>query len=179
MIRTCLKCQHMNAEASGAPSEACPSCGAIYDKVEAAMAAKSQSAAATLPQAKGNETNVAAPGSNAPRAKRADEKFCTECGSVINAKAEICPHCGVRQMPPPSTSPLGPTTADGKNKTVAGVLAILLGGLGAHKFYLGKGVQGILYLVFCWTFIPAILGLVEGLNYLLMSQKTFVERYGA
>lgn len=25
-------------------------------------------------------------------------KFCTECGKEIHAKAEICPHCGVRQM---------------------------------------------------------------------------------
>jgi len=30
--------------------------------------------------------------------KRPDEKFCTECGAVINAKAEICPKCGVRQI---------------------------------------------------------------------------------
>lgn len=24
-------------------------------------------------------------------------KFCTECGKQIHVKAEICPHCGVRQ----------------------------------------------------------------------------------
>lgn len=29
--------------------------------------------------------------------KAADEKFCHECGKAIKAKAEICPHCGVRQ----------------------------------------------------------------------------------
>jgi RNA polymerase subunit RPABC4/transcription elongation factor Spt4 len=26
-----------------------------------------------------------------------DTKFCSDCGEVINAKAEICPQCGVRQ----------------------------------------------------------------------------------
>lgn len=31
-----------------------------------------------------------------PRKKRG-EKYCCECGEVINAKAEICPKCGVRQ----------------------------------------------------------------------------------
>jgi NMD protein affecting ribosome stability and mRNA decay len=31
------------------------------------------------------------------RTKGPDEKFCTECGSIIRAKAEICPSCGVRQ----------------------------------------------------------------------------------
>jgi RNA polymerase subunit RPABC4/transcription elongation factor Spt4 len=29
--------------------------------------------------------------------KEADEKFCTDCGSVIKLKAEICPKCGIRQ----------------------------------------------------------------------------------
>ena len=36
-----------------------------------------------------------------------------------------------------------------KNRVAAGVLAILLGGIGAHKFYLGQSGQGILYLLFC------------------------------
>lgn len=30
-------------------------------------------------------------------AKGANEKYCQECGEAINAKAEICPKCGVRQ----------------------------------------------------------------------------------
>jgi predicted RNA-binding Zn-ribbon protein involved in translation (DUF1610 family) len=30
-------------------------------------------------------------------AKNANEKYCQECGEIINAKAEICPNCGVRQ----------------------------------------------------------------------------------
>jgi len=113
-----------------------------------------------------------------PVTKCPDEKFCSECGAIIKAKAEICPKCGMRQIAPPSNSPLGQTTPSGKNKLVAGLLALFLGGLGIHKFYLGKGVQGILYLVLCWTFIPAIIGFVEGLNYLLMNEQTFFARYG-
>ena len=31
------------------------------------------------------------------KTKSDNEKFCHECGEVINAKAEICPKCGVRQ----------------------------------------------------------------------------------
>jgi tRNA-binding EMAP/Myf-like protein len=30
--------------------------------------------------------------------KQENEKFCQECGSIINSKAEICPSCGVRQV---------------------------------------------------------------------------------
>lgn len=49
------------------------------------------------------------------------------------------------------------------NKVTYALLAIFLGGLGAHKFYSGKTGMGIVYLIFCWTFIPAIIGLIEGI----------------
>ena len=65
-----------------------------------------------------------------------------------------------------------------KSKVVAGILAILLGTLGAHKFYLGKIGWGIVYLLFCWTYIPTIAGIVEGLIYLTMSDEAFEQKYG-
>ena len=183
MQKSCLKCGQINTAATGAELEACPSCGAIYSRVEEAMAAKARSAAASAqaqPIAVAAPTMPDSPANAAPqRVKGSDEKFCSECAAIINAKAEICPKCGVRQMAAPSASPLGQTTTSGKNKVVAGLLALFLGGIGVHKFYLGKGLQGILYLVFFWTFIPAVIGFVEGLNYLLMSEKTFFERYGS
>lgn len=64
-----------------------------------------------------------------------------------------------------------------KSKVVAGVFAILLGGLGIHKFYLGRIGWGILYLIFFWTWIPAILGFIEGIIYLTMSDKAFEAKY--
>jgi TM2 domain-containing membrane protein YozV len=64
-----------------------------------------------------------------------------------------------------------------KNKIVASLLAIFLGGFGIHKFYLGKVLWGILYLIFSWTAIPMILGIIEGLIYLLMSDEAFQEKY--
>lgn len=39
--------------------------------------------------------------------------------------------------------------------------AFFLGGLGAHKFYEGKYLMGFIYLLFCWTGIPAVIALVE------------------
>ncbi len=65
-----------------------------------------------------------------------------------------------------------------KNKVVAGLLAIFLGGFGIHKFYLGKIGQGILYLIFCWTFIPAVIGFFEGIIYLATSDENFESKYG-
>lgn len=60
-----------------------------------------------------------------------------------------------------------------KNKTVAGLLGIFLGGLGIHKFYLGKIGQGIVYILFCWTFIPAVIGFIEGIVYLCSNDENF------
>lgn len=64
-----------------------------------------------------------------------------------------------------------------KSKVGAGLLAILLGIFGAHKFYLGNWGQGIIYFILCWTYIPAILGLIEGIRYLILSDEDFAQKY--
>lgn len=48
-----------------------------------------------------------------------------------------------------------------KNTTTAVLLALFLGGLGAHRFYLGYALSGLLYVLFVWTFIPSIVALFE------------------
>ncbi len=103
-------------------------------------------------------------------AKGIDEKFCGECGAVIKVKAEICPNCGVRQRPPP-------VAASPRNRVVAALLAFFIGAIGMHRFYLGRSVSGVLYLVFFWTFIPAILAFFETIRLLLMSDATFAQKY--
>lgn len=65
-----------------------------------------------------------------------------------------------------------------KNKTTAALLALFLGGLGMHKFYLGKWVWGIVYLLFCWTFIPAFLGFIEAIFLFVESEEKFQAKYG-
>lgn len=64
-----------------------------------------------------------------------------------------------------------------KSKNVTAFLAILLGSFGAHRFYLGQTGLGLLYLVFFWTFIPGIVGILEGIRYLLMSEQEFQRKY--
>lgn len=56
-----------------------------------------------------------------------------------------------------------------KNPTTAVLLALFLGGLGAHKFYLGKTGMGIVYILFAWTTIPAWIALIEAFT---LSGKT-------
>lgn len=64
-----------------------------------------------------------------------------------------------------------------KSKNVTILLALFLGGLGVHKFYLNKPIQGIFYILFFWTYIPAIVALIEGIGYLLMSEEDFNKVY--
>jgi TM2 domain-containing membrane protein YozV len=58
------------------------------------------------------------------------------------------------------------------------VLALLLGGIGAHKFYLRRPGTGILYILFSWTMIPAAVAFIEGLSYLFLTDAEFSEKYG-
>lgn len=61
---------------------------------------------------------------------------------------------------------------------MAAFLAVVFGGIGAHKFYLNQPGSGILYLLFCWTFIPAVVGFFEGIGYAMTSDETFHRRFG-
>lgn len=64
-----------------------------------------------------------------------------------------------------------------KNRLAAASLAILVGMFGIHKFYLGRSAAGILYLLFCWTGLPGLVGLVEGIVYLFQSDGEFDSKY--
>lgn len=65
-----------------------------------------------------------------------------------------------------------------KSKATAIILALFLGDIGIHKFYLGQAGQGVLYLLLCWTFIPVILSIIDIIHYLVMSEGDFQTKYG-
>ena len=70
-----------------------------------------------------------------------------------------------------------------EKKLVAGILGILLGGLGIHKFYLGYNTEGLIMLLVTLLTcgaggaIMGIIGLIEGVIYLTKSDADFVETY--
>lgn len=66
-----------------------------------------------------------------------------------------------------------------KNKTVTILLAFFLGGLGVHRFYLGQTGKGILYLIFCWTFIPSLIALFDFFGFIFMSESSFNQKYNS
>lgn len=64
-----------------------------------------------------------------------------------------------------------------KSRLTAGLLALLLGGFGAHKFYLNSNVSGVIRLIFFWTWIPAIIGVFDGIIFLTMEDDDFNRKY--
>mgnify|MGYP002629516979 CR=1 FL=1 len=108
----------------------------------------------------------------------ANSVFCRECGKQMNRLAVVCPSCGV----PPSSSGVeaartGASEGARKSKFVAAILAFFVGGFGVHHFYLGNPGIGVLYLLFCWTLIPAVIAFVEFIVFLVMPERDFDARY--
>lgn len=131
-----------------------------------------------------------------------NEKKCPCCGASININATECKYCGEAitvqqpqyqqgpqyqqpqyqqtpqyQQPYYQQSPQYSVPPYSKSKTTAGILAILLGGFGIHKFYLGRIVLGVLYLLFFWTYVPSIIGIIEGIIYLTSNEEKFYFKF--
>lgn len=135
-----------------------------------------------------------------------EEMKCPTCGGdkfkFMGGNTFKCAYCGatlvneqqvpkvekevvyVQATPPPSqpqyqqAAPQQPyAPSKGKSKGVAAVLAFFLGGIGIHKFYLGRGGQGVLYLLFCWTFISSFLALIDFIVLLCMGDREFDQKY--
>lgn len=85
------------------------------------------------------------------------------------------------------------SNADGENKKVlAGILAIIFGSLGVHKFILGYKKEGLIllgitvasYVLMCFfglgllfLWIPGLIGLIEGIIYLTKTDADFYATY--
>lgn len=69
-----------------------------------------------------------------------------------------------------------PSLPQESKRVLAGVLAILLGYLGIHRFVLGDPLGGVLRILLCFGF-GGLLGLIEGIIYLSKSDAEFVQIY--
>lgn len=106
--------------------------------------------------------------------------YCSHCGAKLEETARYCLNCGVKTL---NGSDYGTAASQGgskqKSKFVAGVLAVLLGTLGIHNFYLGytsKGVVQLLMFVFWLGWISFIWGLVEAI--MIFTDKIDCDAYG-
>ena len=138
--------------------------------------------------------------------------YCTNCGNTVDRRAVICPRCGVAPWRGKSFCPNcahetnpdqavclscgvalpnreGPGVTEGidQRKLTAGLLAIFLGWLGIHKFYLGYKEEAIIMLIVsivgyfatCGvaTSVMAIIGVIEGVLYLTRDDMEFERIY--
>jgi len=99
--------------------------------------------------------------------------YCYGCGRQVHAKAIACPLCGAPQCADARDSSHAHT-----NRYTAALLAFFLGWIGGHKFYLGRMISGGLYMLFCWSLIPAVIAIIEGIIYMSMSDESFQRKYG-
>ena len=79
--------------------------------------------------------------------------FCRNCGNPRQPETIICPHCGTVKE-----------TAQ-KSRLVAGLLGVLLGGFGAHNFYLGNNRRAVAQILLTVLLFGTghIWGIIEGI----------------
>jgi TM2 domain-containing membrane protein YozV len=99
-----------------------------------------------------------------------DTKQCPFCSEDIKFEAIKCKHCW-SDLDSAKVGAMSWNSIKYKDQKLAGVLWIFLWWAWIHKFYLWMYIQWILYLVFIWTFIPAIIGLFEWISYFSYSKE--------
>ena len=84
--------------------------------------------------------------------------FCSHCGAEINDQAVVCVKCGCAVPPRAVADP----NKSSKDWVTTLLICFFLGGLGIHRFYVGKTGTGILQLLTLggcgiWTLIDLII----------------------
>ncbi|MGL4593833.1 MAG: double zinc ribbon domain-containing protein [Thermoguttaceae bacterium] len=118
--------------------------------------------------------------------------FCRHCGAALNPAQVVCIKCGssVASTPASRQGYAGQSgmvvgqsgNSNPKSRVVAAILALLLGGIGAQKYYMGSWGWGLVFtlaslLLFFPYLITEIIGIVEGIQYLIMSDEDFAAKY--
>ena len=139
--------------------------------------------------------------------------FCTKCGAQNDDFAQSCVQCQAvlpligqqsgyqaqtdyQQPYQPSYQPIQPPVPmygqsleqdwqkqGADKKIIAGILGIVIGGLGIHKFVLGYQKEGMIMLLVsvlsCFTLagVMHVIGIVEGIMYLTKTDEDFVRTY--
>lgn len=125
-------------------------------------------------------------------------KYCQHCNTQYPDSIQFCPQCGaplqhVEATPPPygygngggtpyyangndAFSPSGP---EGKCRGVAALLAIIVGTLGVHYFYLGKVAGGLLTILLCAVTcgLWSVVVFIQGILMLCMTNEEFERKY--
>ena len=131
---------------------------------------------------------------------------CPECGKQYSTQEKVnrvkCPYCGAEtnvsyaeQEPQQSQwQQFGQQTArtvddvfsngpSGRSRGIAGLLAILVGAIGVHYFYIGKTNAGVIFLlatlITCGALgvVTQIIAIIQGILFFTSSQEEFEARW--
>ena len=112
--------------------------------------------------------------------------YCPRCNAPNADTAQVCISCqtplagGYQPMQQAyAAGPPAQQIPGAEKKIVAGILGIVAGSFGIHKFILGYTTEGIIQIVltFITCGIGGIIGLIEGIIYLTKSDEDFVRTY--
>lgn len=132
------------------------------------------------------------PNCGARQSKSADTNLWKDYKKITTNEENVCPACGhvetdlldtsntaatMTETQPTNFTATTSSTNSEMSKTLIGILAILFGAYGIHHFFLGHIKRGILSILFCWTFVPTILSITEGIHILCMSEEQFQRKY--
>jgi TM2 domain-containing membrane protein YozV len=129
---------------------------------------------------------------------------CPECGKKYSTQEKVsrvkCPYCGAEtnvsysDQEPSQWQQFGQQTArtvddvfsngpSGRSRGIAGLLAILVGAIGVHYFYIGKTGAGVVFLLAtllsCGLLgvVTEIVSLIQGILFFTSTQEEFESRW--
>lgn len=99
--------------------------------------------------------------------------------NIFNYLSTLCvmPESEIIALHEKTVNANNPKNPNAKSKNITTILALLLGGIGIHRFYLGQNKLGIFYLIFCWTFVPLVISFFDFLAFAFMSEEKFNLKY--
>lgn len=107
------------------------------------------------------------------------QDICTTIGNMDSEQlSSLYSDLQLQSIEMPSLEMQQALLSNSPNRIACAVCAILLPGFGVHNFLLGKVGLGIVDILFCWTGIPELVGLVKGIVWLCMTDEEFAAKYG-
>ena len=163
--------------------------GVQVDEVKQKLAAIFKTDIAKIDRLFTGERKVVKKGTDLETCEKARKAF-ERAGAICFIEPEQEPELEIPEnkipenpdIKPPPLPPGGRAVVrqeQGVNKVALVLLTFFLGGIGAHKFYLGKYVQGVIYFLFSWTLIPSIVAFIEFIIYACTSDERLQEKYTA
>ncbi len=66
-----------------------------------------------------------------------------------------------------------------KSRIITIILALLVGGIGIHRFYLGQIKLGVIYLLLSWTLIPLVVSIIDCILFIIRGEEKFNSKYNS